>query len=126
MQIALQWKLVCTRSLQHDPPKTLLNFNGVVVVMENKEQKLEINLTQFEGTSNEIAEQVFKVVILPMLQQMSQQNDESSRVFAFSIMWLGMSQYAQFFPTNGAEKSINFAVDKLIEVLKQQRGELKI
>lgn len=94
--------------------------------MEIKEQKLEINLTQFEGTSNEIAEQVFKVVILPMLQQMSQQNDESSRVFAFSIMWLGMSQYAQFFPTNGAEKSINFAVDKLIEVLKQQRGELKI
>lgn len=25
--------------MNHDPPKTLLNFNGVVVVMENKEQK---------------------------------------------------------------------------------------
>ncbi len=94
--------------------------------MENKEQKLEINLTQFEGTSNEIAEQIFKVVILPMLQQMSKQDDESARVFAFSIMWLGMSQYAQFFPTNGAKNSINFAVDKLIEVLKKQRDELKV
>ena len=95
-------------------------------MMETKEQKIEINMSQFEGTSDQIAEQVFKVVILPMLQQMKVQDDESSKVFAFSIMWLGMSQYAQFFPTAGAKKSIEFATNKLVEVLKQQRGELKV
>ena len=94
--------------------------------METLEQKIEINLTQFEGTSDEIAEQIFKAVIYPMLQQMNQQDKESARIFAFSIMWLGMGQYAQFFPTDGAKKSINFSVEKLIEVLKQQRGELKV
>ena len=94
--------------------------------METKEQKIEINMNQFEGTSDQIAEQVFKIVILPMLQQMKAQDAESAKVFAFSIMWLGMSQYAQFFPTSGAKKSIEFATNKLIEVLKKQRGELKI
>lgn len=94
--------------------------------MKTKEQKIEISMSQFEGTSDQIAEQVFKVVILPMLQQMKAQDNESAKVFAFSIMWLGMSQYAQFFPTVGAKKSINFASDKLIEALKQQRGELKV
>ena len=94
--------------------------------MEISEQKMEINLTQFEGTSDEIAEQIFKAVIYPMLQQMNQQDKESAKIFAFSIMWLGMGQYAQFFQTDDAKKSINFAVEKLIEVLKQQRGELKV
>lgn len=94
--------------------------------MEIKEQTVEINMSKFEGTSDQIAEQVFKVVILPMLQKMQAQDTESAKIFAFSIMWLGMSQYAQFFPTSGANKSINFAVEKLIEVLKQQRGELKV
>ncbi|WP_228144046.1 hypothetical protein [Acinetobacter bohemicus] len=95
-------------------------------MMGTNEQKIEINMNQFEGTSDQIAEQVFKIVILPMLQQMKAQDTESAKVFAFSIMWLGMSQYAQFFPTAGAKKSISFTADKLIEVLKQQRGELKV
>ncbi|MNG56836.1 hypothetical protein D3C78_185260 [compost metagenome] len=94
--------------------------------MGTNEQKIEINMNQFEGSSDQIAEQVFKIVILPMLQQMKAQDAESAKVFAFSIMWLGMSQYAQFFPTSGAKKSIEFATNKLIEVLKKQRGELKI
>lgn len=94
--------------------------------MGTNEQKIEINMNQFEGTSDQIAEQVFKTVLLPMLQQMQAQNTEEAKVFAFSIMWLGMSQYAQFFPTSGAKKSIEFATNKLIEVLKKQRGELKI
>ena len=94
--------------------------------MGTNEQKIEINMNQFEGTSDQIAEQVFKIVILPMLQQMKAQDAESAKVFAFSIMWLGMSQYAQFFPTSGAKKSIEFATNKLIEVLKKQRSELKI
>ena len=65
--------------------------------MGTNEQKIEINMNQFEGTSDQIAEQVFKIVILPMLQQMKAQDTESAKVFAFSIMWLGMSQYTQFF-----------------------------
>ena len=55
--------------------------------METLEQKIEINLTQFEGTSDEIAEQIFKAVIYPMLQQMNKQDKESAKIFAFSIMW---------------------------------------
>lgn len=94
--------------------------------METLERKMEINLTQFEGTSDEIAEQIFKVVIYPMLQEMNLQDKESAKIFAFSIMWLGMGQYAQFFPTSSAKKSINFTVEKLIATLKQQRGELKV
>lgn len=94
--------------------------------METLERKIEINLTQFEGTSDEIAEQIFKVVIYPMLQEMNLQDKESAKIFAFSIMWLGMGQYAQFFPTSSAKKSINFTVEKLIATLKQQRGELKV
>lgn len=94
--------------------------------MKTFEQKMEINLTQFEGTSDEIAEQVFKTIIYPMLQQMSQQDKESAKIFAFSVMWLGMGQYAQFFPTENVKKSINFTVEKLIVTLKQQRGELKV
>lgn len=94
--------------------------------MQTFEQKMEINLTQFEGTSDEIAEQVFKTIIYPMLQQMSQQDKESAKIFAFSVMWLGMGQYSQFFPTENVKKSINFTVEKLIVTLKQQRGELKV
>ena len=94
--------------------------------MKTFEQKMEINLTQFEGTSDEIAEQVFKTIIYPMLQQMNQQDKESAKIFAFSVMWLGMGQYAQFFTTDSLKKSINFTVEKLIATLKQQRGELKV
>jgi pantothenate kinase len=94
--------------------------------MGSSQHKTEIDVTQFKGTSDQIAEQVFKTVLLPMLQQIQAQNTEEAKVFAFSIMWLGMSQYAQFFPTSGAKKSIEFATNKLIEVLKKQRGELKI
>lgn len=94
--------------------------------MQTFEQKMEINLTQFEGTSDEIAEQIFKTIIYPMLQQMNQQDTESAKIFAFSVMWLGMGQYAQFFPTENVKKSINFTVEKLIATLKQQRGELKV
>ncbi len=74
--------------------------------MNISEQKMEINLTQFEGTSDEIAEQIFKVVIYPMLQQMNLQDKESAKIFAFSIMWLGMGQYAQFFPTDNAKNQL--------------------
>jgi len=94
--------------------------------MEINEQKIEINLTQFEGTSGEIAEQIFKNIVLPMLQEMHEKDEESAKFFAFSIMWLGMSQYAQFFPTNGVQKTLLFTVDKFISALKQQRGELKV
>ena len=51
--------------------------------METLERKMEINLTQFEGTSDEIAEQIFKVVIYPMLQEMNLQDKESAKIFAF-------------------------------------------
>ena len=94
--------------------------------MENKTQKIEINLTSFEGTPGEIATQIFESIVLPMLQKMNEEDRESAQILAFSMMWLGMSQYAQFFPTHGAEKSINFATAKLINTLKQQRGELKV
>lgn len=87
--------------------------------------KIEINLPDFEGTPDKIATQLFQSVVLPILQKLNEEDQESAKILAFSMMWLGMSQYAQFFPTDGAEKSINFTVDKFMNALKQQRGESK-
>ncbi len=84
---------------------------------------MEIENLVLEGTPDKIAEDVFKKIIGPLIDGMSAEDAESAKIFGFSIVWLAMAQYANQFPTNGAEKSLIFTVEKLIVELKKVRGE---
>lgn len=74
----------------------------------------KIDLTNFEGTADQLGEQVFKQLIAPMLDEMKSQDPDSAKLFAFSILWLGLASYANQFEPEGAKKSINFTVDKFM------------
>lgn len=74
----------------------------------------KIDLTNFEGTADQLGEQVFKQLIAPMLDEMKSQDTDSAKLFAFSILWLGLASYANQFEPEGAKKSINFTVDKFM------------
>ena len=74
----------------------------------------KIDLTNFEGTADKLGEQVFKQLIAPMLDEMKSQDTDSAKLFAFSILWLGLASYANQFEPEGAKKSINFTVDKFM------------
>ena len=79
----------------------------------------KIDLTNFEGTADQLGEQVFKQLIAPMLDEMKSQDTDSARLFAFSILWLGLASYASQFEPEGAKKSINFTVDKFMSVFDE-------
>ena len=79
----------------------------------------KIDLTNFEGTANQLGEQVFKQLIAPMLDEMKSQDTDSAKLFAFSILWLGLASYANQFEPEGAKKSINFTVDKFMSAFDE-------
>lgn len=63
----------------------------------------KIDLTNFEGTADQLGEQVFKQLIAPMLDEMKSQDTDSARLFAFSILWLGLASYANQFEPEAAK-----------------------
>lgn len=79
----------------------------------------KIDLTNFEGTADQLGEQVFKQLIAPMLDEMKSQDTDSAKLFAFSILWLGLASYANQFEPEGAKKSINFTVDKFMSAFDE-------
>ena len=79
----------------------------------------KIDLTNFEGTADQLGEQVFKQLIAPMLDEMKSQDPDSAKLFAFSILWLGLASYASQFEPEGAKKSINFTVDKFMSAFDE-------
>ena len=79
----------------------------------------KIDLTNFEGTADQLGEQVFKQLIAPMLDEMKSQDTDSARLFAFSILWLCLASYANQFEPEGAKKSINFTVDKFMSAFDE-------
>lgn len=50
----------------------------------------QIELNTISGTSDQIAEEIFKKIIGPMVDEMNSQDKDSAKVFTFSVMWLGM------------------------------------
>ena len=79
----------------------------------------KIDLTNFEGTADQLGEQVFKQLIAPMLDEMKSQDADSAKLFAFSILWHGLASYANQFEPEGAKKSINFTVDKFMSAFDE-------
>ena len=79
----------------------------------------KIDLTNFEGTADQLGVQVFKQLIAPMLDEMKSQDTDSAKLFAFSILWLGLALYANQFEPGRAKKSINFTVDKFMSAFDE-------
>ncbi|NIE95147.1 hypothetical protein F3J02_01385 [Acinetobacter sp. Tr-809] len=73
-----------------------------------------IELQNFEGTADKVGEQVFKQLIAPMLDEMRATDPDSAKLFAFSILWLGLASYANQFEPDGAKKSIQFTVEQFM------------
>lgn len=74
----------------------------------------KIDLQNFEGTADKIGEQVFQQLIAPMINEMRATDPDSAKLFAFSILWLGLASYANQFEPDGAKKSIQFTVDQFM------------
>lgn len=70
----------------------------------------QIELNTISGTSDQIAEEIFKKIIGPMVDEMNSQDKDSAKVFTFSVMWLGMALYAAQFEPHNAKKTIQFSV----------------
>lgn len=78
-----------------------------------------INLSNFEGSADQVAEQLFEQLIAPMLNEMNKVDKNSGKLFSFSVMWLAMGAYANQFPKDKSKESIEFAVKKFTKTLDE-------
>lgn len=75
----------------------------------------QIELNTISGTSDQIAEEIFKKIIGSMVDEMNSQDKDSAKFFTFSVMWLGMALYAAQFEPHNAKKTIQFSVDQFMQ-----------
>lgn len=93
--------------------------------MKIKEQKLEINLTQFEGTSNEIAEQLFKQMIGPIFDHLAKTDPELAVEFGYCIAGNGIACYMNSLKdVSKAEKLIIDSTKSMAADIKRHRNKV--
>ena len=79
---------------------------------------------KIEGTAQEVAAKIFEHIISPNTAMLFKQDPQSAAVFAYHIMGLAVSQFAECVVTSDFEKQMNFIVERMSQNLKQERGEL--
>ena len=80
--------------------------------------------TKIEGTTQEVASHIFKEIICPNTEMLAANDPQAAMVFAFHVMGLAISQYAEFVSTKKFEKTLNTVTHNLVQNLKKERGEL--
>lgn len=87
----------------------------------------EVNLpgTKIEGTPSEVAAAIFQRMICPNVEMLIKQDPDAAKVFAFHIMGLAISQYAEFASTKHFQKQLEVITHNMVQSLKKERGELK-
>lgn len=81
--------------------------------------------TKIEGTPAEVAASIFKKIICPNIEMLLKQNPDAAKVFAFHIMGLAISQYAELNTTKSFQKQLEVITHNMVQSLKKERGELK-
>ncbi len=77
-----------------------------------------------EGTAQEVAESIFEKIISPCAASLSKSDRQAAATFAYHIMGLGISQFAECVTTENFEKNMNNVVRQMVLNLKKERGEL--
>lgn len=87
----------------------------------------EVNLpgTKIEGTPAEVAAEIFQRMICPNVEMLLKQNPDAAKVFAFHVMGLAISQYAELASTKNFQKQLEVITHNMVQSLKKERGELK-
>ena len=79
---------------------------------------------KIEGTAQEVAVKLFEQIISPNTAMLFKQDQQEAAVFAYHIMGLAISQFAECVTTDAFEKNMNNIVRKMVPNLKKERGEL--
>jgi len=79
---------------------------------------------KIEGTSAEVAAKIFENIISPNTAMLFKKDPQAAAVFAYHIMGLAISQFAECVTTDDFEKNMNNIVRKMVPNLKKERGEL--
>ncbi|WP_336938901.1 hypothetical protein [Acinetobacter modestus] len=79
---------------------------------------------KIEGTAQEVAVKIFQQIISPNTEMLFKQDPQSAAVFAYHIMGLAVSQFAECVVTSDFEERMNRIVDGMVQNLKKERGEL--
>lgn len=77
-----------------------------------------------EGTPKEVAESIFEKIISPCTASLFKSDRQAAATFAYHIMGLGVSQFAECVITENFEKNMNEVVRQMVLNLKKERGEL--
>lgn len=79
---------------------------------------------KIEGTAKEVAENIFEKIISPCTASLFTSDREVAAAFAYHIMGLSVSQFAECVTTENFEKNMNEVVRQMVLNLKKERGEL--
>ncbi|WP_335953723.1 hypothetical protein [Acinetobacter higginsii] len=79
---------------------------------------------KIEGTSAEVAAKIFENIISPNTEMLFKKDPQAAAVFAYHIMGLAISQFAECVVTADFEKRMNIIVPQMVQRLKIERGEL--
>ena len=94
---------------------------------KNNELLGQVNLpsTKIEGTPAEVASALFQEIICPNVEMLIKQDPDAAKLFAFHIMGLAISQYAELASTKNFQKQLEVITHNMVQSLKKERGELK-
>lgn len=80
--------------------------------------------TKIEGTAAEVAVRIFEQMICPNTAMLFKQDPQLAAVFAYNIMGLAISQYADLVKTKHFKKQLDVITHNMVQNLKKERGEL--
>ncbi|NNP68925.1 hypothetical protein [Acinetobacter sp. Ac_5812] len=79
---------------------------------------------KIEGTAQEVAVKIFENIVSPNTEMLFKNDPQAAAVFAYQIMGLAVSQYADLVSTKHFKKHMDIVTHNLVQILKKERGEL--